>query len=214
MMIEMLKSYSIHFPKVASLVLAVMFLTDTIIAAPVHAESVRKPTPSGNDVLVVYHSRGGATKSMAEEIAVWFGARLAPIEAREYSEDFNGWWNANSHAWNEKEANIKPKGADLSRYKLVFLGSPIWWYSPSPPLWTFVKNSDLTGCKVILFNTFNSEFDQANIEKFARLVEERGGRLIDHIWIRRGRSYWQMNEKDLIEETNRILSEKSNDWQK
>ncbi|MDH5511239.1 MAG: flavodoxin/nitric oxide synthase [Nitrospinota bacterium] len=177
-----------------------------------HAQGTRKHSSTSGDTLVIYHSRSGATKTMAQEITVWFGVRMAPIEAEEYTEDFAGWRKAYDHAWNKKPAVIKPEGADLSRYKLLFLGSPIWWYSPSPPLWTFVKNSDLTGCKVVLFNTFNSSFDQKEIDRFGKLVEQRGGRLIDHIWVRRGRIYWQKSEKELIEESNRILSEKAADW--
>lgn len=101
---------------------------------------------------------------------------------------------------------------DLEKYRLVFLGSPIWWYRPAPPLWTFVGNNIFEEKKVILFNTFNSRFKSEEIEIFRKEIEKKGGRLIDHIFIKRGRVYYQKNGEQLIGESREIVEEKMKEW--
>ncbi|MNR55500.1 hypothetical protein D3C85_1758840 [compost metagenome] len=50
--------------------------------------------------------------------------------------------------------------------------------------------------------TGNSRFKQDEIDEFATLVEEHGGRLIQHIFLQRGRIYWQQSRTQLLEEIN------------
>lgn len=101
---------------------------------------------------------------------------------------------------------------DMRKYRLVFIGSPIWWYRPAPPLWTFVEKNDFKEKNVILFNTFNSRFKSEEIEKFRGEIEKKGGKLIDHIFIRRGRVYYQKSGVQLIEESQEIIGEKMEEW--
>jgi len=96
---------------------------------------------------------------------------------------------------------------------LIFIGFPIWRYRPAPPLWTFVEKNDFNGKEVILFNTFNSKFKAKPIKKFQREVEKKGGRLIDHIFIRRGRIYYQLSGKELIRQAQDLLDKKVKEWQ-
>jgi len=156
--------------------------------------------------LVLCYSRNGNTEAMAKEIARYHKADLKFIEAESYSRDFKGWYNAFMDAKNEIETIINPGTIDMSSYDLVFLGSPIWLFRPAPPLWTFVSNNDFTSKSVVLFNTFNSRFKQENIDEFRDLVTSKGGRLIDHIYIRRGRATpFQKDGNDVIIETRKLL---------
>ena len=65
---------------------------------------------------------------------------------------------------------------------------------------------------MILFNTFNSRFKSEEIEKFRGEIENKGGRLIDHIFIRRGRVYYQKSGEQLIGESREIVEEKMRVW--
>ncbi|MBU8932498.1 MAG: hypothetical protein KOO62_00685 [candidate division Zixibacteria bacterium] len=159
-------------------------------------------------VLVLCYSRNGNTEAMAKEIAKYHDADLKFIEAESYSRDFTGWYNAFIDASNETETIINPETIDMSSYDLIFLGSPIWLFRPAPPIWTFVRNNDFTNNKVILFNTFNSRFEQENIDEFGDLIVSKGGTLIDHIYIRRGRATpLQKDGNDVIMETMEILKQ-------
>jgi hypothetical protein len=41
------------------------------------------------------------------------------------------------------------------KFNLIILGSPIWYFRPAQPLWTFVEKNNFQGKAVVLFNTFN-----------------------------------------------------------
>ena len=167
-----------------------------------------------SDVLVVYYSRSGNTEAMAREIARRLQADILRIETKPYDLDFKGWLQANRDAASEKkQVDITPEVVDLHPYRLIFMGSPIWWYRPAPPLWTFVEKNNFSGKNVVLFNTFNSEFKAEPIKEFQREVEKKGGRLIDHIFIRRGRVYHQMNGMELIQQSQDLLDKKVKEWQ-
>jgi len=168
------------------------------------------PKPDkATDVLVVYYSRSGNTEAMAREIARKFNADIVKIEAERYSLDYQGWRNAGNDADDKVTmVQIKPEVVDMEKYRLVFIGSPIWWYRPTPPLWTFVEKNDFKEKNVILFNTFNSRFKSEEIEKFRGEIEKKGGRLIDHVYIRRGRVYHQKSGEQLIGESREIVEKK------
>ena len=179
-----------------------------------HSPPYTSKQDKASDVLVVYYSRSGNTEAMAREIARRLHADILRIETKSYALDFEGWLQANGDSRSEKkQVDISPAVVDLQRYRLIFLGSPIWWYRPSPPLWTFVEKNDFSGKDVVLFNTFNSKFKAEPIKEFQREVEEKGGRLIDHIFIRRGRVYYQMSGKELIRQAQNLLDNKVKEWQ-
>jgi flavodoxin len=169
------------------------------------SESYQRNADYSADVLVVYYSRSGKTEAMAREIARRFRADIINIEAESYGQGFTGILNANRDAWNKKTAAIKPEMVDLSSYSLIFIGSPIWWYRPAPPLWVFVEKNNFQGKAVVLFNTFNSRFKPGEIQEFQELVENKGGKFLDHIYVRRGRIYNQISGSELIEKVQELL---------
>jgi len=163
--------------------------------------------------LVVYYSRSGNTEAMAREVARKFNADIVKIKAERYSLDYQGWRNAGKDADDKVTmVQISPEIVDMRKYRFVFIGSPIWWYRPAPPLWTFVEKNNFKEKNVILFNTFNSRFKSEEIENFRREIEKTGGRLVDHIFIRRGRVYYQKSGEQLIKESREIVEEKMNGW--
>jgi flavodoxin len=164
------------------------------------------------NVLVLYYSRSGKTEAMAREIARKFQADIVNIKAETYGQGVSGILKANRDAWNKRTAVIEPETIDISNYRLIFLGSPIWWYRPAPPLWTFVEKNDFQGKAVVLFNTFNSRFKPEEIQEFQELVENKGGRFLDHIYVRRGRIYNQLSGSELIEEVQKLLEDRESEW--
>lgn len=159
--------------------------------------------PSGEsrrDVAVVYYSRSGHSEAVAREIARMFDAPIARIDA-DYARDFSGQAKAISDA----EANVLPDIAvepiDLAPARRVYLVSPTWLYRPAPPLWAYVEQAELTGKEVVLVMTGNSAFDADEVEAFGERVRARGGRLVGHVFLERGRIFWQLSREELIEET-------------
>ena len=165
--------------------------------------------PAAGRALVVVYSRSGNTAAMAAEIAGRLGAATLAIRAPAYGDDFFGWTRASYDAWNKLTSEIEVPDHDLAPYDWIFLGSPIWWYRPSPPLWSYLKASDLGGKKVVLFNTFNSRFKDEEIAEFRRLVEQKGGQLVDHVYVRRGRVYDQLSRDEMLAEIRARLDERA-----
>ena len=154
--------------------------------------------------LVVYFSRSGNTEVMAYQLAEIKHAHLLNIKASDYRIGFTGWRHAMRDARNT-QAVISTQPVDLAAYDTIYIGSPIWLYSPAPPVFEFVKTHDLTGKKVILFNTLNSKFEQQYIDNFAALVRQRGGAFSQHLYIIRGRMTRQLDTQPFLDSVKAIV---------
>lgn len=153
-------------------------------------------TPHTTAVFVF--SRSGNTARLAQHIAAQHDADLYRLEAPEYALGLKGWINAMRDARTGK-AVITPAKVDLSRYNTVYLGSPIWLYSPAPPIWQFVEHNRFDGKDVILFNTFNSRFKQEFIDQFQQQVLSKGAKSFTHRSVQRGRMGQQINMDKMLE---------------
>jgi hypothetical protein len=150
-------------------------------------------------VAVVYYSRSGHSEAVAREVARTFNAPIARISA-DYPLDFSGQGKAVSDANAGELPRIAVEPIDLDPVRRLFLVSPIWMFRPATPLWAYVEQADLKGKEIVLVTTGNSRFEQSEIDVFGRRVEARGGRLINHLFLRRGRIYWQKSQEDLLTE--------------
>ena len=161
-------------------------------------------TSLDSKVLVVYFSRSNNTELMAMEIAKHYDANLVRLYADKYQIGFLGWINSLNDA-QTKHAAITPERIDVSQYETIFIGSPIWWYSPAPPAWQFVSNNDLTNKKIILFNTFNSRFKQEYIDDYKAGVEAKDGDFVKHIYVKRERMGQQISTRTLLEKVRQQI---------
>jgi flavodoxin len=146
---------------------------------------------------VVFFSRSGNTALLARHLAKKLDASLYRLEATDYDLGIMGWVYAMLDARNH-EAVISPQTIDLSGHDVIYLGSPIWMYSPAPPIWQFVDQNRFDGKHVVLFNTFNSKFKQEYIDTFRQEVLKRGARPFEHQFIRRGRMLQQISPEEMI----------------
>jgi hypothetical protein len=94
-----------------------------------------------SDMIVLYYSRSGKTEAMARQIAQRFNADIFKISDQSYYQGLLGILRANRDAWFQKSAQIATEAIDFKKYRLIFVGSPIWWYRPAPPLGIFVQNN-------------------------------------------------------------------------
>jgi len=163
--------------------------------------------------LVVVYSRTGNTFSAAKEIARYFDADMLKIEAPQYAKTIEGQMHASEDADNEVTTTpIQHDVVDLSRYDLIVLCSPTWWFRPAPPLWSFVENHDFSGKPVFLMMTGNSRYKEELTEKFAALVAKRNGNYLDMLFIRRGRIYWQKTPDEVNQEVREALDNRRTQW--
>lgn len=111
-------------------------------------------TPGGKP-LVVYFSRSGNTRRLAELIHKRVGGDILEIvPAAPYPGDYQ---STVDQAKQEQKDNARPavttRIADPGRYSVIFLGYPNWWGSMPMPVWTFVEQNGLDGKTIAPFNT-------------------------------------------------------------
>ena len=164
-----------------------------ITLVPTLKQDVQRST-----TVVIYFSRSGNTEVMAYTIAEVKRGKLMNLVADDYKIGFRGWINAMIDA-RKTTAVIKPQKVDLTEYDTVYIGAPIWLYGPAPPVFEFASKNDLTGKKVILFNSMNSKFEQKYIDTFKNMVKEKRGEFIKHLYVNRGRMSQQMSNQAFID---------------
>lgn len=159
-----------------------------------------KPTVGSHNskTVVIVFSRSGNTHVLANHIASRYNADVKVIAAEDYPLGIPGWiralYDARSHV-----ASITPEQLDIQQYDTVYLGSPIWLYSPAPPIWQFANNNAFTNKHLVLFNTFNSKFEQEFIDDFESLVKQNGAVSFAHQTINRGRMGNQLTTQDMLD---------------
>lgn len=111
-----------------------------------------------DNVLVIYYSQKGATRTVAEELQRQLGADIMEIEA---STPYDGDYEATISRWmseteNNARVEINPVDINLEDYSTIFIGAPIWGGKFASPMQTFLIDSDLGGKKIVTFATFGS----------------------------------------------------------
>ncbi len=160
-------------------------------------------TMSSSCTAVVYFSRSGNTALAARHVAKRLDAQLFSLEAPDYQLGLGGLAHAVKDA-NTRRTNpevlpdITPRRLDLTPFDTVWLGSPVWLYSPSPPIWAFVEHNRFDGQRVVLFNTYNSHIGVAYIAKLKAKVMERGARSFEHRHVLRGRMTQQLTSEEML----------------
>jgi len=106
-------------------------------------------------VLIVYYSRSGNTREIANQIHLAIGGDIVDIQTvNPYPDDYR---ETTTKAKLELESGYKPplktKIANLATYDFVFLGSPNWWGTIATPVMTFLSESDLSGKTIAPFMT-------------------------------------------------------------
>jgi flavodoxin len=169
-------------------------------------EVIKNLTSNGDSsrTLVVFFSRSGNTELMARKIANLKKGHVIPIRAERYRIGLMGWIHSLGDA-RDTITEITPDRIDLNDYDTIYIGSPIWLYSPAPPVFEFAKRNDFTGKKVIMFNSMNSKFEQKYIDQFKSIIVRNGGTFEKHIYVIRGRMTQQMETNTFLNEVEKIV---------
>ena len=110
--------------------------------------------------LVVYYSRTGKTKFVAETIAAQLGSDIEEIVDLKNREGKMGWMSATRDASSEKETQIASTKKNPNEYDLLIIGTPVWAFTLTPAIRTYIKKNDLSGKKIALFFTFGIKLGQ------------------------------------------------------
>ena len=165
-------------------------------------------TRPGATAVVVVHSRSGNTAALGLRISEAMGSDYIRLETPPGAGD-----TYLSYTDRNDKVDINPRSADLARYRLVFLGSPIWFWHPTAFIYTFINNNDLSGKKVVLFYTNQGGLAKDAIDEWKAIVQKRGGTVIDVIGINRNEfendAALQSEIKTQVEKHKRVWINKS-----
>lgn len=112
-----------------------------------------------SNVLIAYFSASGVTKQAAEKLSKEIGADLFEIIPKiPYTDADLDWRNSKSRSSIEmNDTNSRPairsEVEDISRYDVIFVGFPIWWYREPSIIDTFMEAYDFSGKTIIPFAT-------------------------------------------------------------
>ena len=106
-------------------------------------------------MLIIYYSLTGNTKYIAEQIRRKTRGDVFEIETvKTYPGEYS---TLTEEAKRQLQTGdlpaLKKSPPDMSSYDLIFVGSPVWWYTVSTPVMSFLRQADFAGKKFSAFCT-------------------------------------------------------------
>ncbi|MDB5578219.1 MAG: flavodoxin [Bradyrhizobium sp.] len=89
---------------------------------------------AGQKILVVYYSRSGTTRRIAQALAGALGCDTEEIRTTQDRSGTMGYWRSAIEARRWTPAAIAPAHKDPAAYDLVIVGTPVWVWSLSSPV--------------------------------------------------------------------------------
>ena len=138
-----------------------------------------------SDSLIVYFSETGNTEILAELIHEQVGGdmfRIEPVTPYPQGEELFDYTKAEQD--NDERPEISGSIENMEQYDTVFIGYPIWWYEVPQIIKTFLDDYDLSGKKVIPFNTHEGSRDGGTYDYIAE--QEPDAEVLEGLPIRGG----------------------------
>lgn len=116
--------------------------------------------------IIIYYGYGKHTRMIAERIKEILNCDILEIKPKiPYSSDYQTVVNETEDNLQTRETpEIEDININLDEYKKIILGTPVWWYTITPPIRTFLNKYDLSGKIVYPFATnagwLGSTFDE------------------------------------------------------
>ncbi len=126
--------------------------------------------PASLRALVVYFSRGGATRAVAEAIVRATGADCEELREARSRRGLLGWLRSGYEATYRRAAVTLPLEHDLRAYELVFVGSPTWNGALSSPVRGFLLAHRHELPSLVLFATHGGGGAERVLSEMAELA--------------------------------------------
>jgi len=127
---------------------------------------------SNKNILIAFFSHSGNTQEIATQIYDEIGGdvlELYPVTP--YPRNYN---EVVELAKQETQSDFKPELEaylnDVESYDVIFIGSPVWWYTIAPPVKTFLSENDFEGKIILPFCTHEGSGQAMSFEHIKALV--------------------------------------------
>jgi flavodoxin len=107
------------------------------------------------NILILYFSKTGHTRHAAEVIQHTVGGDLSELDTlRTYAKSYGMTViQGGIEQLGKKLPKLEPLAVDIGSYDFIFLGAPVWWFSPAPAMKSFLASVNLSGKTVCPFVT-------------------------------------------------------------
>lgn len=106
--------------------------------------------------LMVFYSRSGTTRKIAESLAASLHCEIEEIAATTDRSGVLGYWRSAREATQKRPASIVRPKIDPAAYDLVIVGTPVWAWSVSSPVRAYLMANKARLPDVALFCTFGN----------------------------------------------------------
>lgn len=121
-------------------------------------------------ILVVYFSRSGTTRRVAQSLAAALGCGLEEIiDVRERT----GFWGYIRSAWEanrQQAATILPTKEDPASFDLVVIGTPVWAWSVSAPVRAYLMANKERLPDIAFFCTMGGQGSESTFEQMRAIA--------------------------------------------
>lgn len=138
---------------------------------PAEEAAVQKAVTEPGKILIAYYSWSGNTRFAAEQIRELTGGTLFEIKpVKAYPRDYDACVAlARKECREEARSELAAKVEDITRYDVIFVGTPNWWSTMAPPVRSFLASGDFSGRRIIPFVTHGGG-GMANCERDMRKI--------------------------------------------
>ncbi len=133
-----------------------------------------KTSSAKQKTLIVYFSRSSHTETIANYIKEATDAdilRIEPVEPYSKVDSICG-ARVNMETVNDSRPAIKTKIENLQDYDVIYVGSPLWQGTITPPVKTLLSSYDFSGKTIIPFTTYGSQGLGRSVDDIKKLCPQ------------------------------------------
>ncbi len=121
--------------------------------------------------LVVFYSRTGNTRSVAQEVSKLIDADVEEIHDTKNRKGIIGFILSGMDARRKGRAKLREREKDPSLYDLVIIGTPVWAYNISTPVRTYIDDNKSCFRNVAFFCTSGSSDSKYALRVFSDMKD-------------------------------------------
>jgi flavodoxin len=123
--------------------------------------------------LIVFYSRTGITRKVAQELGPMLSADIEEIVDTKSRAGALGYLGGGKDAAMKNPATIQPALKDPSQYDLVVIGTPVWAFTVSPAVRTWLTQNAAKLRQAAFYCTMGGSGDERTFQEMERLVGKR-----------------------------------------
>ena len=154
--------------------------------------------------LVVYYSRTGKTRFVAEKVAAELEADIEEVVDLKSRNGRFGFLKAGYDATRGNETEIGETQKLPSDFNLIVVGTPVWNSRPASAVSTYLKRNDFAGKKVAVFCTNEGMGEEKAVDRTKALISN--GDIVGELVVSKVFENQEENESKISDWCNKLRS--------